>query len=110
MTLLAWLESRTPAPPAAMMSRVVEALGTRAYEDVARASALCLDAATELLEDLLKEDALGRESAIDLLAADALVTYAFEAAAGDIDRLDDAASAAMVRLGALAAEQKSSGA
>jgi hypothetical protein len=108
MTLLAWLESRTPAPPAAMFARVVEALGTRAGEDASRASVLCLEAATELLERLLAPDALGREWAIDLLAVDALVTYAFEAAAGDIAQLDERAASAMVRLGALAAERRPS--
>ena len=102
MTVLAWLQARTPPPPAAMLARVVKALGTRAGEDAAQSSALCLDAATELLDELLTQDPLGRESAIDLLAVDALVTYAFEAAAGDFNQLDGRASAAMVRLGALA--------
>ena len=106
MTLLEWLRSRTPAPPEAMFARVVEALGTRAQEDASRASMLCLDAATQLLAELLGQDPLGRDSAIDLLAVDALVTYAFEAAAGDIGRLDERAASAMVRLGALAAERR----
>lgn len=108
MTLLAWVQSRTPTPPEAMLARVVEALGTRATEDASRASTLCLDAATELLEQLLTQDPLGRESAIDLLAVDALVTYAFEAAGGDVGRLDEGANAAMIRLGELAAERKAS--
>jgi hypothetical protein len=107
MTLLDWLRSRTPAPPPALMERIVEALGRRAEDDASRAAALCLDAATGLLERLLQPDALGRDSAIDLLAADALVTYAFEAAAADIAKLDDRATAAMTRLGALAGEPTS---
>ena len=110
MTLRAWLQSRAPAPPDAMFARVVDALGTRAEEDASRASGLCLDAATELLEQLLAQDPLGRDRATDLLAVDALVTYAFEAAAGDSDQLDARATSAMVRLGAMAADRRPSGA
>jgi len=98
MTVLAWLQSRTPTPPPAMHARVVEALGSRGGEDASQTFDACLDAAASLLEELLREETLGRESAIDLLAADALVTYAFEAAADDIDRLDDRAAQAMTRL------------
>jgi hypothetical protein len=105
MTVLDWLQSRTPIPPAAMTARIVTALGSRAGEDVAGATALCLDAATELLERLLQHDEIGRDAAIDLLAADALVTYAFESAASDIELLDDRAVDAMTRLGALSAAQ-----
>ena len=102
MTLLAWLQSRAPAPPDAMLARVVAALGRRADEDAARASALCLEAAVDRLEQLLAQDPIGRDSAFDLLAVDALVTYAFEAAASDVDQLDERAKSAMRRLGALA--------
>jgi len=102
MTVLAWLQARTPPPPAAMTARVVEALGGRADDDQSTTFTACLDAAAALLEELLREDVLRRDSAIDLLAADALVTYAFEAAAADADTLDDRAAAAMTRLAALA--------
>ena len=101
MTVLAWLQSRTPPPPAAMTARVVEALGGRADEDASETFTACLDAAAALLEELLREEDLGRDSAIDLLAADALVTYAFEAAAADADELTDRAGAAMTRIAAL---------
>src|SRR5206468_12086332 len=99
------LQSRTSVPPAAMMARVIRALGNRAGNDASDAYTACLDAAAELLERLLADDDLRRDSAIDLLAADALVTYAFESAALDIDRLDDRAASAMTRLGALAVEK-----
>jgi hypothetical protein len=106
MTVLDWLQSRTPTPPAAMSARIVTALGSRGGEDAAGATALCLDAATELLERLLEQDEIGRDAAIDLLAADALVTYAFESAASDIELLDDRAVDAMTRLGALSVAQR----
>jgi len=101
MTVLDWLQSRTPIPPAAMTARIVTALGSRAGDDAAGASALCLDAAAELLERLLRQDEIGRDAALDLLAADALVTYAFESAAADIELVDDRAVGAMTRLAAL---------
>ena len=102
MTLLAWLQSRAPAPPAALVARILAALGSRADEDASRASALCLEAAAERLEQLLAQDPIARDSAFDLLAVDALVTYAFEAAASNIDQLDERARSAMLQLGALA--------
>lgn len=107
MTVLAWLQSRTPAPPPALMARVVEALGDRAAADASEASSACLDAAVALLEQLLEPDTIGRDSAIDLLATDALVTYAFESAATDIARVDERAELAMLRLAALAAPRGS---
>ena len=102
MTVLDWLRTRVPAPPAAMMTRVVEALGNHADRDEADASMAFLDAATELLEKLLQGGELGRDSAVDLLAVDALVTYAFEAAgaSANIDQLDARATVAMTRLAA----------
>jgi hypothetical protein len=102
MSVRAWIDSRTPAPPAALGQRVAQALGKRA--DDARISSYdaCLESAIGSLADLLVPDALGRESAADLLAADALVTYAFEAAAEDISQLDARASSAMLQLAALA--------
>ena len=103
MTVLAWLQSRTPPAQPALLQRVVGALGNRATQDSANASALCLDAAEQLLAQLLAQPELGRESALDLLAADALVTYALEAAAADSERLEDSTVAAMTRLAGLAA-------
>lgn len=106
MTVLAWLQSRTPAPPPALMARVVEALGDRATADVSQASSACLDAAAALLERLVEPETLGREGAIDLLAADALVTYAFESAAVDVEQIDERAELAMLRLADIAAPRE----
>ena len=76
-TVGAWLAGREPAPPPALAE--------------AR---------------LLREAATTRESALDLLAADALVTYAFEAAADEPDTLParvERATARIARLPAAAA-------
>lgn len=85
--LLAWLDTRRPAPPAALRERL---------ERVADDAPLPLPAhLAELGRALLARVASrprgGRELALDLLAADAFVTYAFEAQAedgiGDLARL-----------------------
>ena len=62
----------------------------------------CLLAASAILRPLLADEAAGREAALDLLAADALVTYAFEAASAEPHRLDERASMAMRAIAALA--------
>lgn len=57
-----------------------------------------------LLEAVLTGDARSRGTALDLLAADALVTHAFECAADDPDALPAMAEAAMRRIARLATE------
>jgi hypothetical protein len=101
MTIGEWLATRTPAPPPELMRRVRDALGGAADDDACFTTDRCVDAAERLVAQLLREGRTERESAPDLLAADALVTYAFEAAAADPDRLIDRAQSAMLRLARL---------
>ena len=103
MTIGEWLATRIPAPPPLLMDRVRDALGGAANEDARLAADRCVDAAVRVVAQLLRERRTGRESAADLLAADALVTYAFEAAGDDPGRLVDRAQTAMVRLARLGA-------
>ncbi len=63
-----------------------------------------LAAAEYTVERLLRAQSTARASALDLLAADALATYAFELAADDPDGIPDLAARAMRRFAALAAE------
>jgi uncharacterized membrane protein len=65
-----------------------------------------LDAAERVVAELLRQGRTGRESAADLLAADALVTYAFEAASEDPTSLEQRARHAMNRLARLGAIQQ----
>lgn len=102
MTVADWIRARSPAPPPAFAARVIAALGDRADDDASRAAESCLDVAIALLGQLLDRDPLDRSQAAALLAADALVTYAFEAAADTPEQLDDRAADAMARLAALA--------
>jgi hypothetical protein len=75
--LRAWLEARRPAPPLTLRAHL-----ERRAEDIPGVGPDHLaDAGRALLERVLAHPAAGRELALDLLAADALVTYAFEAQA-----------------------------
>lgn len=102
MTVREWLREREPTPPARLAARIDAVLGQRAEADGGRVSAHCLDAAEELLTELAARPSAGRESALDLLTVDALVTYAFEAAADAPASLEATATAAMIRLAATA--------
>ena len=100
-----WLEARTPRPPDALLARVAGAL--RAQDASARVADRALAAGETMLRRLLAEDCTTRDTAPDLLAADALVTYAFEAdadAGSDPAVVDARAAAAMQRISRLAAE------
>jgi hypothetical protein len=97
-----WLDGRTPAPPARLRARIDAALGEQAGRPMTGLPEEHLAAAVALLADLLARPTAGRESALDLLTVDALVTYAFEAAAADPASLNVRAADAMTRLSALA--------
>ena len=81
MTIREWVEQRTPRPPAALERRMFEMLGDDASGDASRAADLCLGAAERALTGLVAARRFGRDSALDLLAIDALTTYAYEHAA-----------------------------
>ena len=102
MILAAWLDARRPAPPAALRARIDAALGAALHAETLDAAETLLTAGERLVRSLLIDDATSRESAIDLLAADALVTYAFEAASERPGDLSDRAAEAMERIAALA--------
>ena len=100
MILREWLETRTPAPPPRLLQRIVEVLGPDA---TAEASAdVLVGAAARLLSELTARPSLTRDSALDLLTVDALVTYSLECAAASPDTLVDATTRAIERLGAIA--------
>ena len=104
MTLDAWLQSRVPAPPPALAKRIREALSATSSPPEAPSAEVLLHAGEQLLATLLGADHLTRNAAVDLLTADALVTYAFEAAASEPDRIQQRAQEAMARLAALATD------
>src|SRR3712207_4562281 len=98
MTIAEWLTTRVPAPPLQLIERVLAALGPARDDDAGLTADRCLEAAERVVGGLFREGRTGRDSAADLLAADALVTYAFEAASDDPAALPDRARSAMRRL------------
>ena len=108
MKIAGWLETRTPAPPGALVRRVRASLAPVLEDEVqeggGRTHDEMLAAARSLLSVVLRDDSADRDRAHELLAADALVTYAFELAAEDPDAIGTLADAAMRSLGALVPE------
>ena len=98
--LSAWLESRTPAPPPELAARLRAMTAHRA--DRPASSEELLGAAREAMTALLHDGCVTRSSALDLLAVDALVTYAFESAAEEPQRIDARAQQALATIAALA--------
>ena len=98
-----WLARLEPAPPAALHARLSVLLAGAASRPVREVPEACLEAGEELLDALLASGSTSRASALDLLAIDALVTYAFQAAADDPARLEERAAQAMARIAALPA-------
>jgi hypothetical protein len=96
-----WLASRTLRPPAALSARIAAVLGPSLNEPAERVPEICLAAAERLVADLLQHDSTTRDSALDLLTADALATYAFEAASERPSDVAAQAEAAMERIAAL---------
>ena len=103
MTVGEWLARRTPAPPPALRARVEHALAESAALDASAATDACLRAAERMVDELLGGNCTSRESALDLLTADALVTYAFEAASESPADLAARAGEAMRRIASLGA-------
>jgi len=102
MTLAGWLDARRPVPPPALRERIRLALAESLDGDERHAFDACLSAGERVVASLLRENATSRDTAIDLLAADALVTYAFEAASDQPAELSSRASEAMKRIASLA--------
>jgi hypothetical protein len=81
MTEADWLSRRTPSPPEELASAIRSALDARRSPNKEDPSPTeLLQAAQLLLERVLANECAQRESALDLLTADALVTYALEIA------------------------------
>lgn len=101
MTVGEWVASRAAGVPPHLLARVNDALGPALQLPVAAAPEECVAAAERVVGELLADDRTGRDSALALLAADALVTFAFEAAADAPGQLAERAHAAMQQLGTL---------
>ena len=105
-TVGGWLATRTPAPPQLLRDRIVLALGAAADRDVTETEPVCLDAAERVLTRLLSRGRGERDEAADLLAADALVTYALEFAVSAPELFEVNATNAIERFGRLGQEDR----
>ncbi len=97
----AWVAAHAEQPPAALRARLDGILNTDAAGADAPVADALLDAGQTLLAAVLRSGSTQRDAALDLLTADALVTYAFEAAADDPASLDARAGEAMRAIAAV---------
>ena len=103
MTIGEWLAERRPSPPPALRARITGLLGDSLALDATDGVEVYLEAAERLVETLLSGNSTTRDSALDLLTADALVTYAFEAASDAPAHLASRAADAMIRIASIGA-------
>jgi hypothetical protein len=94
-----WLATRVPAPPDALAQRLAEIVG----DDSCRPDELPARL-IQHTEDILRRIGDDRSHATDLLAADALITYAMEAVADACRDPGTIASDAMQRIARTAGE------
>ena len=91
-----WLASRVPLPPPTLSKRIADAVG-----DVRCSRAELPATLVDVALRLLKSIGNTRESADNLLAADALITYAMEAAVESCRDLDSIAADAALRISSI---------
>ena len=75
-----WLSRRTPPPPDELALAIRSALIGPGHTSDEPSPTELLEAAQKLLERVLENECAQRDAALDLLTADALVTYAMEIA------------------------------
>lgn len=100
-----WLASRSPPPPPRLAARLAAAVPLSAGSDSGELSGSLIAAATSILREAIAESSEERNGAValDLLAADALITYAVEAAAEDCERFAARTDEMIARISAVAA-------
>lgn len=101
MTLRDWLAHREPSPPRVLRERI-EALALAVPERETDPAGTLIDAAEAALGGLAIRPPDDRTTALDLLAVDALVTYALEWTAEHPEDLPRLSERAMSRLSRVA--------
>jgi hypothetical protein len=100
MTDSDWLSRRAASVPEELASAIRAALKTKIDSGEDPTPIELLEAAQTLLEKVLANECAERESALDLLTADALVTFALEIATEKASALNEFPETAMSRLAA----------
>jgi hypothetical protein len=90
-----WIAAHREQPPRALRERVDIILTDSPAPVGQEVSTELFTAGRQLLASLLSSGSTQRDAALDLLTADALVTYAFESASDDPASLDLRAAEAM---------------
>jgi len=80
MPLRRWLDSRSEEAPVALKARIGQLVDAHPEWETLPIPEALMAASEALMAGVLAADAKDRRTALDLLAADACVTYAFEAA------------------------------
>ncbi len=102
VTVADWLSQHDPMQPTALRERLQELLAADAGRPAAQVPEVFIAVGKRLLEQIVSAHEPGdRSNAADLLAVDALVTYAFQAAAELPAELDEKAGNAMTLLAGL---------
>jgi len=103
-----WLASRTPPPMPRLAVRLDAAVPAGTAESPHRIPGALIDAASAILRDTTGQSSAGRNgtAALDLLAADALITYAVEAAAEDCERFAALTDEMIARLASVVADAR----
>ena len=96
-----WVAAHAEQPPAALRVRLDAILNASDESSTTPVAVALLGAGEALLVSILGSGCTQRDAALDLLTADALVTYAFEAAADDPAILDARAASAMRAIAAV---------
>lgn len=102
-THIEWMVTRTPESPAALIDCIRKVFAAHPELEQRHRVDAFVDAGEVLLRRVLVTDTEARASALDLLAADACVTYAFEAAADEPATLGARAEAAKIKIANVAA-------
>jgi hypothetical protein len=106
VTIEVWLGARDPQPPAELADRIRSVLGSDTSLPIENGAECFLSTAERIVRRSIAEELPGREAALDLLVADALVTYAFELTAGSGGDLVTVSRSALRRLGAMVGESQ----
>ncbi len=99
MTFSAWLATASPTSPPRLVAHVEAVVRAHPVPPDTPVDAALVGAAERLLASVIGEGGgAARERAVDLLAADACVTWAFEASADDVGTLPRKAHAVIAQL------------
>lgn len=96
-----WVAAHAADAPPALIARVQAVINAEAGVAALPAAEGLLRAGEALLQAVLEDSEAGRAIALDLLAADTCVTWAFEAAAEEPGTLPARAESAMARIAEL---------